>query len=46
MDPATGRRVIDRAAFAKHYSGVALLFERSPAALEARKRSIAGAPAR
>jgi ABC-type bacteriocin/lantibiotic exporter with double-glycine peptidase domain len=45
MDPGLGRRVIDRAEFAKHYTGVALLFERSPAALEARKRSVAVAPA-
>ena len=45
MDPAVGRRVIDRAEFAKHYTGVALLFERSPAALEARKRSVGAAPA-
>jgi len=43
MDPAVGRRVIDRAAFAEHYSGVALLFERSPAALEARRRSMTAA---
>src|SRR6185503_10681778 len=46
MDPAVGRRVIDRVAFAQHYTGVALLFERSPEALEARKRSIGIAPAR
>jgi ABC-type bacteriocin/lantibiotic exporter with double-glycine peptidase domain len=46
MDPAVGRRVIDRSVFAKHYTGVALLFERSPEALEARKRAIALAPAR
>jgi ABC-type bacteriocin/lantibiotic exporter with double-glycine peptidase domain len=46
MDPAVGRRVIDRAAFAEHFTGVALLFERSPAALEARTRSIGIAPAR
>lgn len=46
MDPAMGRRVIDRAAFAQHFTGVALLFERSPAALEARMRSIGVAPAR
>jgi len=44
MDPAVGRRVIDRVAFSKHYSGVALLFERSPAALAARRRSLAIAP--
>jgi ABC-type bacteriocin/lantibiotic exporter with double-glycine peptidase domain len=46
MDPAVGRRVIDRAAFSKHFTGVALLFERSPAALDARTRSIGIAPAR
>ena len=46
MDPATGSRVINRAAFAEHFTGVALLFERSPAAMEVRKRSLALAPAR
>ena len=45
VDPSEGHQVIDRAAFAQHFTGVALLFERSPAALEARKRSIHLAPA-
>jgi len=40
IDPAAGRVALGRAAFRTHYAGVALLFERSPQALELRKRSI------
>jgi ABC-type bacteriocin/lantibiotic exporter with double-glycine peptidase domain len=45
MDPADGSRRLDRATFANRFSGVALLFERSPTALETRLRSIGIAPA-
>jgi ABC-type bacteriocin/lantibiotic exporter with double-glycine peptidase domain len=44
MDPADGSHRLDRATFASHFTGVALLFERSPAALETRLRSIGIAP--
>ncbi len=44
MDPAAGRVSFDRTAFARHYSGVALLFERSPEAMAARARSIGLSP--
>jgi len=44
MDPADGSHRLDRAAFANRFTGVALLFERSPAVLETRLRSIGIAP--
>ena len=44
MDPADGRHRLDLATFADRFTGVVLLFERSPAALETRLRSMGFAP--
>jgi ATP-binding cassette subfamily B protein len=44
VDPAVGHVLVDRDTFASRFSSVALLFDRSPEALEARKRSIGMLP--